>query len=375
MGRDRQRRNGVPVNIWYTSDLHLMHDRVAQHRGFDSTAEHDQVVTDNWQATVRPDDEVFVLGDLTLKNPNRIVDTITSLPGRKHLIAGNHDACHPINRRWRNKLPVYEAMFSTITVYDHHRIAGHEVLLSHFPYGSRVSRISPGPEWRPTTYEGYYANVKGQIRGKFGRVLKTWMAGSGYEYVTVSLGSAGTRSIGVHVLVCEAFHGPCPTGMETAHNDGNKLNNHATNLRWTTHRGNAADKCLHGTSRKGVPVSVGEDNPMAKLSASDVSFIRESDLEAKQLADEFGVAPTTIYSVKRMDTWTEPPPTTADHTTEIRHPEYRLPDVGHWLLHGHTHSPKILAAGPWQIHIGLDAWNLHPVNAETIANIITADTP
>lgn len=53
--------------------------------------------------------------------------------------------------------------------------------------------------------------------------------------------------VSVHILVCEAFHGPRRLGLEVAHNDGNRLNASATNLRWATRLANIADKWLHGT--------------------------------------------------------------------------------------------------------------------------------
>jgi hypothetical protein len=42
----------------------------------------------------------------------------------------------------------------------------------------------------------------------------------------------------VHQLVCEAFHGPCPAGLETLHEDENGLNNRPENLRWGTRKEN-----------------------------------------------------------------------------------------------------------------------------------------
>lgn len=38
----------------------------------------------------------------------------------------------------------------------------------------------------------------------------------------------------LHRVICEAFHGPCPDGMECDHIDNDKLNNSASNLRWVT---------------------------------------------------------------------------------------------------------------------------------------------
>lgn len=53
-----------------------------------------------------------------------------------------------------------------------------------------------------------------------------------------------------------------------------------------------------------------------------------------------------------------------------RHPQWRLPNEGEWLLHGHTHlQEKITSAR--EIHVGLDAWSLRPVNVEEIIAIMS----
>jgi calcineurin-like phosphoesterase family protein len=49
--------------------------------------------------------------------------------------------------------------------------------------------------------------------------------------------------------------------------------------------------------------------------------------------------------------------------------QYRLRDEGRWLLHGHTHGSERLHHGK-QIHVGLDAWDLAPVNEGTICKLI-----
>lgn len=54
-------------------------------------------------------------------------------------------------------------------------------------------------------------------------------------------------------------------------------------------------------------------------------------------------------------------PYRADHSDEPRYVEYRLPDVGGWLIHGHTHS-KERRTSPREVHVGLDAWGLRPVS-------------
>ncbi|AWY04905.1 metallophosphoesterase [Microbacterium phage Floof] len=121
---------------FYTSDLHLGHEKVAAIRGFESTTDHDMALTERWMATVHPGDTVYVLGDLTGGSAwRRALEIIGDMPGRKHLIAGNHDGVHPMHRRtYASHMPDYLRVFDTVAPFLRRRIGGHEVLLSHFPY-------------------------------------------------------------------------------------------------------------------------------------------------------------------------------------------------------------------------------------------------
>lgn len=55
----------------------------------------------------------------------------------------------------------------------------------------------------------------------------------------------------VHRLILMTFVGPCPIGMECCHNNGNRLDNNLSNLRWDTHKNNMLDKIKHNTQAKG----------------------------------------------------------------------------------------------------------------------------
>ncbi|WP_019808835.1 metallophosphoesterase family protein [Saccharomonospora halophila] len=57
-------------------------------------------------------------------------------------------------------------------------------------------------------------------------------------------------------------------------------------------------------------------------------------------------------------------PYVGDHTATDRYRQWRLPDLGDRLLHGHVHSTDRLHGR--QLHVGLDAWELRPVAAEEI---------
>ncbi|WDS52173.1 metallophosphoesterase [Microbacterium phage UtzChips] len=120
---------------FYTSDLHLGHERVAAIRGFSDPWAHDAAITSAWLETVEPHDTVYVLGDLAVGGWRRALDIVRELPGTKHLVAGNHDGVHPMHRRtYASRMPEYLRAFATVSPFLRRRIGGHNVLLSHFPY-------------------------------------------------------------------------------------------------------------------------------------------------------------------------------------------------------------------------------------------------
>lgn len=59
-----------------------------------------------------------------------------------------------------------------------------------------------------------------------------------------------------------------------------------------------------------------------------------------------------------------------DHTAAPRYMEWRLPNRGHWLLHGHTHMATQRLHDKREIHVGVDAWGMKPVPIEVIMKII-----
>lgn len=63
-------------------------------------------------------------------------------------------------------------------------------------------------------------------------------------------------------------------------------------------------------------------------------------------------------------------PYAGDSQETDRHFEHRPKDNGLWLLHGHTHWPRVFSDHPRQIHVGVDAWNYQPVSLHRILEII-----
>lgn len=79
-----------------TSDLHFGHSGILRFcpetRGRFTDATHmDEEMIREWNETVSPEDEVFILGDVAFSNPQRAVQILRRLNGRLILVKGNHD--------------------------------------------------------------------------------------------------------------------------------------------------------------------------------------------------------------------------------------------------------------------------------------------
>ena len=79
---------------WFTSDSHFGHTNIITHcdRPFTSVEEQDATLIANWNALVRPNDDIWHLGDFAFRNSKAAASYLARLNGRKHLIWGNHDS-------------------------------------------------------------------------------------------------------------------------------------------------------------------------------------------------------------------------------------------------------------------------------------------
>lgn len=79
--------------IYFTADTHFYHNHVIpyEQRPFQTVEEMNEALIRNWNARVSPEDDIFILGDFTLKGPTPANAVLARLQGRKYLIRGNHD--------------------------------------------------------------------------------------------------------------------------------------------------------------------------------------------------------------------------------------------------------------------------------------------
>lgn len=132
---------------YFTADLHLGHQKVAEMRGFDSTLEHDQTVMGNIYDTLNPNDTLYILGDISLGyNPGAML-YIMALDS-VHLVSGNHDPCHPMHRDATKELERYGYYFRTIASQGTTRIDKQKIMLSHYPYAGDHTSVERDEQWR-----------------------------------------------------------------------------------------------------------------------------------------------------------------------------------------------------------------------------------
>ena len=156
------------------------------------------------------------------------------------------------------------------------------------------AEVRPVPGWPVSV------SAAGEVYGPHGLRKPSLDRRHGYLYVTVRLpGRARPVKLRVHRAVLLAWVGPCPPGMEGRHANGDQLDNRLTNLSWSTHVENIADKDRHGTMARGAGVGT------AKLTEADVREMRRlrPGSTVAELGRRFGVGKSTAQDVVRGRTW------------------------------------------------------------------------
>lgn len=77
--------------VFFTSDLHLGHKNLCSGIRNMTVEESDKLIINNWNKVVTKRDTVYVLGDITMENKNKIQEYISQLNGRIIIVGGNHD--------------------------------------------------------------------------------------------------------------------------------------------------------------------------------------------------------------------------------------------------------------------------------------------
>lgn len=150
---------------------------------------------------------------------------------------------------------------------------------------------------------GYWAGEDGNIYSTRGRITRGPKASDRYyaspprlvkpadgRYLRVTIDG---RTKNVHVLICETWHGPRPTGTQVSHLNENAHDNRPENLAWESPKQNMA--------RRGYLQYSGERSSRAKLTDQQVEQIRELLAQGRSLSEigrQFGVTPRHVGFIR-----------------------------------------------------------------------------
>ena len=141
-------------------------------------------------------------------------------------------------------------------------------------------------EWRKSIHEMYEVSECGNMRVLLPR----------YK-LPVGTVLRGSINGGYRVYRLQAPGGPPPSNNhQCAHWDGDRLNNHYTNLRWATPAENTADKARHGNLYSGN----------RKLSGEDVLAIRglrDGGATYDSIRAVFNISKGNLSAIINRKTW------------------------------------------------------------------------
>ena len=128
------------------------------------------------------------------------------------------------------------------------------------------------PNWMQIEHSNAYSvSDEGQVRNdRTGRILRPCVMKNGYRCACLSINGL-RKFVSVHRLVATAFVVGFSDGLHVNHLDGNKLNNHYSNLEWCTQSENNAHARKTGLNKSHL-------NAVEKMNAATRKPVAQIDL-------------------------------------------------------------------------------------------------
>lgn len=140
----------------------------------------------------------------------------------------------------------------------------------------------------------YEVSTLGRVRRASNcRIRKTPIKQNGYPGLVFTHPGGSPKGYDLHYMVAVTWIGPRPAGYDTSHQDGNKLNNCLSNLKYETRKENANKHFNNFTRRY-----------RKALTKEDVRRIRkDTSLSNQEWAIKLKVGRPTIWKVRNYVTW------------------------------------------------------------------------
>lgn len=153
-------------------------------------------------------------------------------------------------------------------------------------------------------YEGlYFADENGNIfsypkKTRNGiRQIKPNKLKLGYLFIDLCKDGFVKKHL-VHRLIADTFIENPENKPQVNHIDGNKVNNHVSNLEWCT----ASENQKHAI-KNNLRSAKGEKNSQSKLTLKQVSEIFSDNRLYKEISLDYNISMSTISSIKNKKTW------------------------------------------------------------------------
>lgn len=163
---------------WFTADIHFWHYNVIKYcnRPWKTVEEMNQAIIENFNALVKPEDNVYCVGDFSMSL--RGAEMRKYLNGTWYLIPGNHDKCHSVihkNKELKKDLSFkkYKAMGFEILPETYKMLLKSEsetigVDICHFPFQRDPGKVEKPPKYynlRPIANFETQVLLHGHIHG------------------------------------------------------------------------------------------------------------------------------------------------------------------------------------------------------------------
>jgi len=145
---------------FFSSDLHLFHYNVIKFSGrpfLDIDEMHDELIL-QWNSVVSKEDTVYLLGDVSLGNPQGTRDILDRLNGKIILIRGNHEKVAMHSKVKDRFFEIKDYLYLKLIQDNIERI----LILSHYPFAS-WNRMHHGSFHLHGHTHGSYFLEKGKI--------------------------------------------------------------------------------------------------------------------------------------------------------------------------------------------------------------------
>jgi len=124
------------LKVHIVSDTHFSHTNILSYcpnRNFKTIEAHDEHIIGLWNEKVSNDDLVYHLGDFSFCNPQKSIEIVERLNGRKILIQGNHDHKNLKNADFCSHFEKIDKYLEISTSFQGNKV---KILLCHFPFES-----------------------------------------------------------------------------------------------------------------------------------------------------------------------------------------------------------------------------------------------